>query len=36
MPVNKEKIITENNRNICITCISSLASGAQVTFDTYN
>jgi hypothetical protein len=28
--------ITESNRNICFTSISSLASAAQVTFETQN
>jgi hypothetical protein len=30
--VNKEKKITENNRNICVTHISNPANGAKMTF----
>ena len=31
--LNKEKRILEINRNICATCISSLASEEQTTFE---
>jgi len=36
MSVNKEKELRKNNRNICVTRISSLANGAKITFETYN
>jgi len=36
MTVNKEKELRKNNRNICVTRISSPANGAKITFKTYN
>jgi hypothetical protein len=36
MTINKEKELRKNNRNICVTRISSPANGARVTFETYN
>jgi hypothetical protein len=32
---SKQKL-QKNNRHICVSCISSLASAAQITFETYN
>jgi len=36
MTLNKEKRIAEKNRNICVTRIYNPASGAKITFETYN
>ena len=36
MSVNKEKRITEKNRNICVTRISNPTNGSKITFEIYN
>jgi len=36
MSVNKGKELRKNNRNICVIRISNPASGAKITFETYN
>jgi hypothetical protein len=36
MSANKEKELRKNNRNICVTRISSPVNGAKITFETYN
>jgi len=36
MSVNKEKELQNNNRNDCVTRISTPANGAKVTSEKYN
>jgi len=36
LETKKKKEFGNDNRNICVTCISNPANGAKISFETYN